>query len=76
MARESQLHHVTDLPDQDAVEVLVKKLHELVMERQLSGLTEIRDLSKDDETCLLIELKRGADAQPVLDEIAGNLPPE
>jgi len=59
--------------DEDSLEALAIRLHDLVHERMLSGVTDLRI---DDGTLLTIDLKRGADTQAVLDEISKSLPTE
>ena len=65
---------VTEFPDEPSLEALALQLVDLFTELHLSG--DLRNLTKDDDTRLLIELRRRADAQAVLDEISRSLPPE
>jgi DNA gyrase/topoisomerase IV subunit A len=60
---------VSGLPDADALEVLVEKLRELIMDRQIKGVRSMSNLSTDDEPMFIVELKPDANPQIVVDEI-------
>ena len=58
----------------DSLEIFFKKLAHLIDDRQISGVSDITNLSADDETLLIIQLRRSANPQSVLDEIYEHLP--
>jgi DNA gyrase/topoisomerase IV subunit A len=60
---------VRGLPDEDAVEVLAEKLHDLIVGRHINGVSGIVNMSTDDKALLVVELRRDAEAQAVVDEI-------
>ena len=71
----SRLIVVRGSPDEcDSFEVLAGKLHDLVMERRIAGITDVDDESTDDAAVLTIQLKRDANAQSILDEVHRQLP--
>jgi DNA gyrase/topoisomerase IV subunit A len=57
---------VSGLPDADALEVLVEKLRDLIMDRQISGVSGMSNLSTDDESRFTVELRPDADPQAVV----------
>jgi len=60
---------VTELPYQTSVEAIAAKIDELVQERRIEGISDIRDLSAGDTTGLVIDLKRDANPQVVLNQL-------
>lgn len=70
----SRLIVVTGSPDQsDSFEVIAKNLGHEIMERQMSGITDVYDGSTEDAAVLTIRLARDANAQPILDWIGRHL---
>jgi DNA gyrase subunit A len=69
-------HHimVTQLPYQTSVEVIAAKIHELVQERRIEGIADIRDLSAGDTIGLVVDLKRDANPQVVLNQLYKHTP--
>jgi DNA gyrase subunit A len=65
---------VTDLPYQTSVETIAAKIDELVQERRIEGIRDIRDLSAGDKVGLEILLKRDANAQVVLNQLYKHTP--
>ena len=65
---------VSGLPDADALEVLLEKLRDLIMDRQIKGVSGMRNLSTDDEPLFMVQLKPGANPQTVVDEIRRHVP--
>lgn len=60
---------VTELPYQTAVETIEKKIAELVNNHDLDGIRELRNESAKGATRLVIELKRDANANVVLNNL-------
>jgi DNA gyrase/topoisomerase IV subunit A len=67
---------VSGLPDADALEVLVEKLRDLRLDRQIKGVREIYNVSPDDEPQFMIRLRPDANPQAVVDEIRRQMPTE
>ncbi len=67
--RDSQRIVVTEVPYQTSVEVIGQKIAELVNERRIEGIRDIRNESSGDSTRLVIDLKRDANAQVVLNQL-------
>jgi len=65
---------VTELPYQTSVEAIATKIDELVQERRVEGIRDIRDLSAGDHVGLVIDLKRDANAQVVLNQLYKHTP--
>jgi DNA gyrase subunit A len=65
---------VTEVPYQTSVEVIGAKIVELVNERRIEGLRDVRNESSGDSTRLVIELKRDANAQVVLNQLYKHTP--
>ena len=65
---------VTELPYQTSVEAIATKIDELVQERRVEGIRDIRDLSAGDHVGLVIDLKRDANAQVVLNQLCKHTP--
>lgn len=59
---------ITELPYQVNKKTLIEKIAELVKDRKLEGISEIRDLSKEDIR-VIIEIKRDAVAEVVLNHL-------
>jgi DNA gyrase subunit A len=60
---------VTELPYQVNKARLLEKIAELVKEKRLEGISELRDESDKDGTRMVIELRRGENAEVVLNNL-------
>ena len=60
---------VTELPYQVNKARLLEKIAELVKEKRVEGITELRDESDKDGTRMVIELRRGENAEVVLNNL-------
>jgi DNA gyrase subunit A len=60
---------ITELPYQVNTESLIKKIAELVREKKIEGLSEVRNESDRDGIRIVLELKRGEVAQVVLNNL-------
>ena len=60
---------VTEIPYRTSVEVIGQKIAELVNERKLDGVKDVRNESAGDTTRLVIELRRDANPQVVLNQL-------
>ncbi len=67
--RDSQRIVVTEVPYQTSVEVIGQKIAELVNERRIEGIRDIRNESSGDSVRLVVDLKRDANAQVVLNQL-------
>ena len=65
---------VTEVPYQTSVEVIGQKIAELVNDRKIEGIRDVRNESSGDTTRLVIELKRDANAQVVLNLLYKHTP--
>ena len=65
---------VTEVPYQTSVEVIGQKIAELVNDRRIEGIRDVRNESAGDTTRLVIELKRDANAQVVLNQLYKHTP--
>ncbi len=65
---------VTEIPYQTSVEVIERKIAELVNSRELEGIRNIQNDSAGRQTRLVIELKRDANAQVVLNNLYKHTP--
>jgi DNA gyrase subunit A len=65
---------VTELPYQTSVETVAAKISELVDERRIEGIRDVKDLSAGDKIGLEIPLKRDANAQVVLNQLYKHTP--
>ncbi|HWF16102.1 MAG TPA: DNA gyrase subunit A [Acidimicrobiales bacterium] len=65
---------VTELPYQTSVEVIEQKITELVRAGDLDGISELRNASANQEPKLVIELKRDANANVVLNNLYKQTP--
>jgi DNA gyrase subunit A len=65
---------VTEVPYQTSVEVIGQKIAELVNERKISGVKDVRNESAGDTTRLVIELRRDANPQVVLNQLYKHTP--
>ncbi|MGH8539049.1 MAG: DNA gyrase subunit A, partial [Stenotrophobium sp.] len=63
---------VTELPYQVNKARLLEKIAELVKEKRVEGITELRDESDKDGTRMVIELRRGENADVVLNNLFQN----
>jgi DNA gyrase subunit A len=73
-ARGGQRIVVTEVPYQTSVEVIGQKIFELVNERRIEGIRDVRNESAGDFTRLVVELKRDANAQVVLNQLYKHTP--
>ncbi len=73
-ARGEQRIVVTEVPYQTSVEVIGQKIAELVNERRIDGIRDVRNASAGDTTRLVIELKKDANAQVVLNQLYKHTP--
>jgi DNA gyrase subunit A len=65
---------VTQIPYQTSVEVIGSKIAELVEERRIEGVSDVKNTSSGVTVRLEIELKRDANAQVVLNQLYKNTP--
>ena len=65
---------VTEVPYQTSVEAIGSKIADLVGERKIEGIRDVRNESSGDTTRLVIELKRDANAQVVLNQLWKHTP--
>ncbi len=65
---------VTEIPYQTSAEVIGQKIAELVNERRIEGIRDVRNESAGDSIRLVVELKRDANAQVVLNQLYKNTP--
>ena len=72
--RNGQRIVVTEVPYQTSVEVIGQKVAELVNERKIEGIRDVRNESSGDTVRLVIELKRDANAQVVLNQLYKHTP--
>jgi DNA gyrase subunit A len=65
---------VTEVPYQTSVEVIGQKIAELVNDRKIEGIRDVRNESAGDTVRLVVELKRDANAQVVLNLLYKHTP--
>ena len=65
---------VSELPYQTSVEAIAAKIKEIVDDHRVEGVRDVRDLSAGDTIGLIIELKRDANAQVVLNQLYKHTP--
>ena len=65
---------VSELPFQTSVETIGAKIHDLVNDRRIDGIRAVTDLSAGDTVGLVIDLKRDANAQVVLNQLYKHTP--
>jgi DNA gyrase subunit A len=65
---------VTEIPYQTSVEVIGQKIAELVNERKLEGIRDVRNESAGATTRLVVELRRDANANIVLNQLYKHTP--
>jgi DNA gyrase subunit A len=65
---------VTEVPYQTSVEVIGQKIAELVNDRRVEGIRDVRNESAGDTVRLVIDLKRDANAQVVLNQLYKHTP--
>jgi DNA gyrase subunit A len=65
---------VTEVPYQTSVEVIGQKVAELVNERKVDGIRDVRNESSGNTLKLVIELKRDANTQVVLNQLYKHTP--
>ncbi len=65
---------VTEVPYQTSVEVIGQKIAELVNDRKIEGIRDVRNESSGDTMRLVVELKRDANAQVVLNLLYKHTP--
>src|SRR5882762_6342669 len=72
--RHGQRIIVTEVPYQTAVETIGQKIAELVNDRKIEGIRDVRNESSGDTVRLVVELKREANAQVVLNQLYKHTP--
>jgi DNA gyrase subunit A len=65
---------VSEVPYQTSVEVIGAKIADLVNERKIEGIRDVRNESAGDSVRLVVELKRDANAQVVLNQLYKHTP--
>src|SRR5438105_224035 len=65
---------VTEVPYQTSVEVIGQKIAELVNDRRIEGIRDVRNESSGDSVRLVVDLKRDANAQVVLNQLWKHTP--
>ena len=65
---------VSEVPYQTSVEVIGSKIADLVNERKIEGIRDVRNESAGDSVRLVVELKRDANAQVVLNQLYKHTP--
>ena len=65
---------VTEVPYQTSVEVIGQKIAELVNDRKIEGIRDVRNASAGDTVRLVVDLKRDANAQVVLNQLYKHTP--
>ncbi len=65
---------VTEVPYQTSVEVIGQKIAELVNDRRIEGIRDVRNESAGDTVRLVVDLKRDANAQVVLNQLYKHTP--
>ncbi len=65
---------VTEVPYQTSVEVIGQKIAELVNDRKIEGVKDVRNESAGNTTRLVIELRRDANPQVVLNQLYKHTP--
>ena len=65
---------VTEVPFQTSVEVIGQKIAELVNERKIDGIRDVRNESAGDTPRLVVELRRDANAAVVLNQLYKHTP--
>jgi len=65
---------VTEVPYQTSVEVIGQKIAELVNERKIDGIRDVRNESAGDTPRLVVELRRDANANVVLNQLYKHTP--
>jgi len=65
---------VTEVPYQTSVEVIGQKIAELVNDRRIEGIRDVRNESAGDRVRLVVDLKRDANAQVVLNQLYKHTP--
>jgi DNA gyrase subunit A len=64
----------TNIPPHNLREVIGQKIAELVNDRRIEGIRDVRNESAGDTTRLIVELKRDANAQVVLNQLYKHTP--
>ena len=65
---------VSEVPYQTSVEVIGPKIADLVNDRKIEGIRDVRNESAGDSVRLVVELKRDANAQVVLNQLYKHTP--
>jgi DNA gyrase subunit A len=65
---------VTEVPYQTSVEVIGQKIAELVNERKIEGIRDVRNETSRGDYRLVIELRRNANAQVILNQLYKHTP--
>src|SRR5580704_5610748 len=69
MTKDRQAIIVTEIPYQVNKSVLIKRIAALVNDKQIEDISDVRDESDRDGMRIVIELKRGVEAQIVLNQL-------
>jgi DNA gyrase subunit A len=73
-ARNGQRIVVTEVPYQTSVEVIGQKIAELVNDRRIEGIRDVRNESAGNRNRLVVDLKRDANANVVLNQLYKHTP--
>jgi len=73
-AKTGQRIVVTEVPYQTSVEVIGQKIAELVNDRRIEGIRDVRNESAGDTSRLVVELKRDANANVVVNQLYKHTP--
>ncbi len=65
---------ISEVPYQTSVEVIGSKIADLVNERKIEGIRDVRNESAGDSVRLVVELKRDANSQVVLNQLFKHTP--
>ena len=65
---------VSEVPYQTSVEMIGSKIADLVNDRKIEGIRDVRNESAGDSVRLVVELKRDANAQVVLNQLYKHTP--
>jgi DNA gyrase subunit A len=69
MTKDREAIIVTEIPYQVNKSVLIKRIAQLVNDKEIEDISDVRDESDRDGMRIVIELKRGAEAQIVLNQL-------
>ncbi len=72
--KRENLIEVTEIPYSTSIEVIVEKIAELMKAGKVQGIADVRDESDKSGLKLVIDLRRGADPNAVMDYLMRNTP--